>query len=88
MWPNSSESGRSLTKWWSRLWRRQRPQKEPEVPNPVLSTQDLQKRLQDAQEARRQVFLMRKKTEENVRQAHKLLEQNHLADRIRGSFSS
>lgn len=58
------------------------------MPNPVLSTQDLQKRLQDAQEARRQVFLMRKKTEENVRQAHKLLEQNHLADRIRGSFSS
>ena len=58
------------------------------MPNPALTTQELQKRLQDAQEARREVFLMRKKTEENVQRARRLLEQNHLADRIRGSFSS
>jgi hypothetical protein len=52
----------------------------------VPSTQDLQKKLQDAQEARREVFLMRKKTEENVRRARWLLEENHLARRIRESW--
>ena len=86
MWPTNSESGKSSTTWWSRLWQQHLPQKDPDVPNPALTTQDLQRKLQEAQEARREVFLMRKKTEENARRAHKLLQENHLARRIRESY--
>ena len=56
--------------------------------NPALTTQELQKKLQEAQEGRKEVFLMRPKTEENAKGAHRLLRENHLAERIRRSFSS
>jgi len=56
------------------------------VPNPALTTQDLQRKTKEAHEASREVFLMRKKTEENARRAHKLLQENHLARRIRESY--
>ena len=87
MWPTSSARDRSSTKRWFKRYRRSRsePLREPQMPSPHLSTEELQKRLQDAQEGRREVLAMRPTTRWLAAMAERLLEENHLAERIRRS---
>lgn len=89
MWPINSARGKSSTKSWLRRSRPPQPSKEPEViviRTAPTSLDAAQGALQRAQKGRADVRGMRAKTEDNVREAKRLLAENHLAQRIRESY--
>lgn len=53
--------------------------------SPALTTEELQQRLQEAQQGRKEVLAMRPRTRWLARLAEQLLEDNHLAERIQRS---
>lgn len=85
----SSERDRSSTRPLSRRLRRflrRQQQKESEV-TAGTDLRTAQEALQRAQAERARVLAMRPKTEQNAREARKLVHENHFAERIRRSFT-
>lgn len=89
MWPISSERGRSLMKrWFGRLdpCRTFKCRKGPQVNHAPTDLKKAQEALQRAQAERAEVFKMRPRTRQIARRAEELLNENHLAERIRRSW--
>jgi hypothetical protein len=70
-----------------RRFHRRKLQKESDV-TAGTDLAKAQQELQRAQRERAEVLRMRPKTDENARQARRLIAENNFANRIRGTFSS